>query len=297
MNPEFLREGEAISDFMMPDRIVLGFEDIETLKVLKMLYSKWDCDKVEVNTRTAEMIKYANNSLLATQISAVNELANISSEIGGIDIKNVMHGVTLDRRWNPIKNNNRVNPGILSYLEPGCGFGGSCFPKDVSALRNFAIQIGAKSEILDSVLKINDEQPYQIIRLLNKKLNSLKSKKVLLLGLAFKPGTDDVRESVSIKILNYLLIEKAFVFVHDPVAMDNAKKIVQNNSQVVFVDNWPEKVQEADVVIIATNWDSYKELSELYLRKSLINKTVLDSRRFFDPNDFPESIYLSIGKS
>src|ERR1035441_9753931 len=143
MNPEFLREGNAVADFMNPDRIVLGHEDAETRRLLGELYRPWSCEKLEVNTRTAEMIKYANNCLLATQISAVNELANLCSKIGNVDVLQVMAGVHLDKRWNPLDPaGRRVNPAILSYLLPGCGFGGSCFPKDVQALRTLGREHG-----------------------------------------------------------------------------------------------------------------------------------------------------------
>ena len=139
MNPEFLREGSAIEDFMNPDRIVIGTEDEETKSKLKKLYSSWNCDKIFVNSRTAELIKYTNNCFLALQISASNEIANLAYDIGGIDVADVLKGVHLDKRWNPIKNGERSHPGILNYLKAGCGFGGSCFPKDVKALRNLGI--------------------------------------------------------------------------------------------------------------------------------------------------------------
>ena len=135
MNPEFLREGNAINDFMFPDRIVLGFEDQKTLSFLEELYLPWDVDKIKVNSRTAELIKYANNSILATQISTINEIANLASEVGKIDMKEVVKGIHLDKRWNPVLKNSRLNPEILNYLIPGCGFGGSCFTKDLQAIK------------------------------------------------------------------------------------------------------------------------------------------------------------------
>jgi UDPglucose 6-dehydrogenase/GDP-mannose 6-dehydrogenase len=154
MNPEFLREGEAIEDFMEPDRIVIGYEDNTTKSLLEELYSPWGCTKLFVNTRTAEMIKYANNCLLATQISAVNELANIASAVSGVDIFEVMQGIHLDKRWSPIlEDGQRVQPEILTYLRPGCGFGGSCFPKDVEALLSQARSLNAPALILEAVLE------------------------------------------------------------------------------------------------------------------------------------------------
>ena len=197
MNPEFLREGEAIVDFMEPDRIVLGHEDNRTLALLEELYAPWSCDKVRVNTRTAELIKYANNALLATQISAINEIANLSAAVGGIDIMDVVRGVALDKRWSPVVDGKRVSPPILDYLIPGCGFGGSCFPKDVKALRSQGRNLGLEMSLLNSVLEVNDAQPDQVVRILESHLGDLAGRRVLVLGLAFKPGTDDVRESAS----------------------------------------------------------------------------------------------------
>jgi len=298
MNPEFLREGNAIEDFMNPDRIILGHDDTETLKLLQELYSPWNCEKIAVNTKTAEMIKYANNSLLATQISAVNELANIAAAIGGIDIVDVMNGVHTDKRWSPIlPDKSRIYPEILTYLLPGCGFGGSCFPKDVQALQSKAYEVGVEPHILDSVLKVNDNQPYQVIKLLKKSLIDLEDKKILLLGLAFKPGTDDVRESVSLKIIDYLCKDKARVIAHDPIAIKNAKKKLDNISGVSFTKHWDVKLPEVDAVVIATKWSEYKQLFSKDNLQKIKGKIVLDARRMFYPDHFPDSIYLSIGRS
>ena len=298
MNPEFLREGNAIEDFMNPDRIVLGYDDSETLKLLQELYSPWDCSKIEVNTRTAEMIKYANNFLLATQISAVNELANIAAATSEIDILDVMCGVHSDKRWNPIlPDGKRINPDILSYLVPGCGFGGSCFPKDLQALRTYAVEAGIDPHVLNAVIRTNDDQPYEVIKLLEKSLGSLEHKKILILGLTFKPDTDDVRESISLKIINYLSQAMAQVFVHDPVGIDNAKKQLDNISNISYVNQWKALLKEVDAIVIATKWSEYKELSDNENLMILKGKIVLDARRLFNPWDFPDSIYLTIGRN
>jgi UDPglucose 6-dehydrogenase len=298
MNPEFLREGNAIDDFMKPDRIILGFDDKKTFKLLKKLYDPWDCDKISVNTRTAEMIKYANNSLLATQISAVNELANIAAAIEGIDILDVMNAVHLDKRWSPISSNNvRISPEILTYLVPGCGFGGSCFPKDVQALRSLAYDVGVQPDILDAVLNVNKNQPYEVVKLLKKSLVDLKGKKILLLGLAFKHGTDDVRESVSLKIIEILLKNKAQIFAHDPVAIENTKKVINNHKNLNFSDKWEEILSSVDAIVVATKWQEYKKLSSSNYQDILAGKIILDARRYFKPTDYPKSIYLTIGRS
>ena len=298
MNPEFLREGNAIQDFMEPDRIVLGHDDSKTLKQLQQLYEPWDCDKIAVNTRTAERIKYANNCLLATQISAVNELANIVASIGDIDIMDVMDGVHMDRRWSPIlPNKSRIYPEILTYLVPGCGFGGSCFPKDVQALRSLAYEVGVKPRILDAVLTVNENQSYQIIELLKKSIFDLKNKNILLLGTAFKPGTDDVRESVSLKIIEYLLINKSKVFVHDPVAIKNTKIKLSSHKNLEFLKTWTEALSSVDAIVVATKWPDYKQLSSSNYQDILAGKIILDARRFFNYSDFPQSVYLTIGRS
>ena len=298
MNPEFMREGNAVQDFMEPDRIVLGYDNIKTLEKLQQLYEPWDCDKIAVNTRTAEMIKYVNNSLLATQISAVNELANIAAAIEDIDIIDVMKGVHADKRWSPIlPNNSRIYPEILTYLFPGSGFGGSCFPKDVQALRSKACEVGVEPHILDAVLKVNENQPFQAVKLLKKSLINLENKKILLLGLAFKPGTDDVRESVSLKIIDYLLKDKARIFAHDPMAIENTKKIINKHNNLDFTDQWETTLSSVDAIVVATKWAEYKKLSSPDYQDILEGKIILDATRFFKPTDYQKSIYLTIGRS
>jgi len=292
MNPEFLREGNAVEDFLEPDRIVLGHEDAITLTRLQELYAPWDCPKLAVNTRTAEMIKYANNSLLALQISAVNELANIAAAQGGIDLAEVMAGVYLDKRWSPIlPNGKRLSPGILTYLWPGCGFGGSCFPKDVEALRSHAQTLGVEPRMLQGILDVNQQQPGQVTRLLSKALGSLADKKILVLGLAFKPDTDDVRESASLRIIADLAEKGAAVQAHDPMALANARRAL-GETPVTCIDDWIAAVPEADAVVVATKWQQYQTLPGL-MRSGQI---VVDPRRMFQPGDFAKMTYLSIGR-
>lgn len=296
MNPEFLREGNAIEDFTKPDRVVLGYEEPKTLEMLQQLYEPWDCDKIVVNTRTAEMIKYANNCLLATQISAVNELANIAAAVGGIDIMDVMKGVHSDKRWNPVlPDGKRANPEILSYLIPGCGFGGSCFPKDLKGVKSFSNQMKLETVVLDAVLKTNEKQPYEVIKLMKTALGDLENKKILILGLAFKPDTDDVRESISIQIIRYLIQFQSDIIAHDPVAIPNAKKELQDVNEVKFTEEWKHCLSETDGVVILTKWDEYKELAEKENIEQLKGKIVVDPRRLFNSTSFPESTYLSIG--
>ena len=293
MNPEFLREGEALDDFMCPDRIVLGYETEKTLNDLEKLYSPWDVDVVRVNTRTAELIKYANNALLATQISVVNEIANFASTLGGVDVMDVVAGVHLDRRWNPIIDGKRINPQILNYLIPGCGFGGSCFPKDIQALRSQGETLGNDMNIMNAVLDINESQPHQVIKILEKNVGQLVNQNILLLGLAFKTETDDVRESPAIKIATDLGQKKIKTYAHDPIATDNFKRVIDHKYvNIEFVSDWRFIVDQVNIIIIITPWDEYQDLRSFNLE----DKIVFDSRRLFFPKDINAKQYVSIGR-
>jgi UDPglucose 6-dehydrogenase/GDP-mannose 6-dehydrogenase len=292
MNPEFLREGDGIGDFMDPDRIVLGYEDEQTRVLLEMLYEPWPADKLHVNTRTAELIKCASNALLAIQMSSINELANLAAAVGGIDIMDVVAGIRADERWNPRNSNGRASPGILDYLVPGCGFGGSCLPKDARALCALGRQKGATMHVLDAVLKVNDVQPYQVERTLERAMGALPGRTILVLGLAFKPETDDVRESTSIKIVQSLIERGARVLAHDPIARDNFRKAIGPGvDSVTMVDNWKESVDAAEVIIVATRWPEYRQVVEL----DLTGKTVFDARRLLHHRDVTTGRYLTIG--
>ncbi|MAH61028.1 MAG: GDP-mannose dehydrogenase [Legionellales bacterium] len=292
MNPEFLREGNAVEDFMNPDRIVFGHEDKLTLKYLHEIYKPWDVDKVIVNSRSAEMIKYINNSLLATQISTVNEYSNIAKSIGNIDFNNVINAVHLDKRWSPIdtKSGKRIYPEIINYLKPGCGFGGSCFPKDVMALSALSKEIGVDSLILDSVIKVNQHQPKVILQYLEDKVGSLKGKNILVLGLAFKPETDDVRESVSIKIIEHLIEKECIISAHDPLATENAKRII--NFDINYVIDWELEISNNDIIIISTNWNEYLKIKDL--DNVIKNKFLFDTRSLFKKNELKNVNYINI---
>lgn len=293
MNPEFLREGEAVADFMGPDRIVLGHEDERTLKVLEELYTFWQTDKIRVNTRTAELIKYANNVLLATQISTMNEIANLAGALGGIDVMDVVRAIRLDKRWSPITEKGRLSPAILSYLQPGCGFGGSCLPKDIRALRSQGLEKGLPMHVVGAVSDVNDSQPLEVIEIIEREVHDLSKQAILLLGLAFKPGTDDVRESASLKIVRSLLEKEAHVIAHDPVAIDNFKAALGVTGESVnFVRDWTASVDTADVIIVATAWPGYLELAQM----NLTGKVLFDARRMFEPSAIISGRYLSIGR-
>jgi UDPglucose 6-dehydrogenase/GDP-mannose 6-dehydrogenase len=276
MNPEFLREGAAVADFMAPDRIVLGHDDPRSLELLERLYAPWDCDKLKVNSRTAELIKYASNALLAVQISAANEIANLATALGGIDAMEVMKGVHLDRRWNPIKNGERVAPGILSYLLPGPGFGGSCLPKDLEALAAAGHSQGLPMAMIEAVLAVNRAQPEQVTAMLERALGSLAGQHVLVLGLAFKPGTDDVRDSPSIRIVELLLEKGARVSAHDPMARQSFRRAVGSRAaSVTLVEDWRAAVTEAEIIVVVTIWPEYFDLATFDLR----GKVLFDTRR------------------
>ena len=288
MNPEFLKEGDAIDDFINPDRVVIGYEDELTKQYLEEIYSPWSCDKIYVNTRTAEMIKYTNNTLLACLISINNELANVSSLLGNIDYNNVIQGVISDKRWSPIIDNTRITPLISTYFTPGAGFGGSCFPKDVQAIRTQGEELGLDMAITNAILNVNKKQANQVINM----LENVNGKKVLLLGLAFKPGTDDTRESSAINIMLQLISNGAHVIAHDPIAVEHTKKQF-NHPFIQYTNTWKEEVIKADIIVIGTNWPEYLELKDIITD----NITIFDTKRLFAINDIPNANYLTFGYS
>ena len=254
MNPEFLREGKAIYDFMHPDRIIVGVEDKNSESVLRDLYKPFQSTVLVTNLTEAEMIKYASNALLATKISFANEIGNLCKKIG-IDVNNVMKGVSMDHRISPY------------FLEAGIGFGGSCFPKDIQALISWAKKYKAQTPILKSIIQINDTQPLLLIDLLGKHLPNLKNKKIGILGLSFKADTDDIRESRSIPIVEYLIKKGADILAYDPQAMTNFQTIYP---QIHYCKS-AHQVLESDAVLILTKWDEFKKLD-------FSGKIVIDGR-------------------
>lgn len=286
MNPEFLREGEAVEDFMSPDRIVLGGIDGESLRIMTSLYTSFrNVDILKTNCRTAEMIKYTSNSLLATMISFSNEIANLCSTVGNIDVLDVMRGVHLDKRISPIlPEGSRIVPAFTSYLEAGCGFGGSCFPKDVKALIAFGAKKNNPMRLLEAVIEINNNQPAKILEILLKHINVLKGVWISVLGLAFKPGTDDIRESPSIKVLHDLVKQGAYIKAYDPVAVNEAKKVLDNGS-IFFCKTLDEALTDVEAVLIMTRWDIFSSIAETikhFEKKPLI----VDARRMLKKKYF-----------
>lgn len=279
MNPEFLREGDAISDFMNPDRIVVGGIDEKARDTLAEMYAPFEgVDVLRTNPKTAEMIKYASNSLLATLISFSNEIGNLCASIGDIDAMEVMRGVHLDKRFSPIlADGTRVNPSSNSYLEAGCGFGGSCFPKDVKALISHGQKHGSDMALLDSVIAVNAKQPAKMLEMLDKHITNRKGVKVAILGLAFKPGTDDMRESPAIPVVNALAAEGAILSAFDPIASEEAKHEFKD-IEMAYCGSVADAVAGAEAVLIMTRWDDIAALPELL--QGLDNPpVVIDGRR------------------
>ena len=254
MNPEFLREGNAVEDFFNPDRIVLGVEDARSKRILEELYMDFNCPKLITGIKTAEMIKYVSNSFLATKISFANEIGNICKRLG-IDTHEVFKGVGLDYRINP------------SFFRSGIGFGGSCFPKDVRALIAKAEELGANPQILKAVIKLNEEQPLNLIAMLKKHLPDLKGRRIGVLGLTFKPDTDDIRESRAVPVIERLIEEGATVVAYDPKAMGTFKGLFP---QIEYAS--PAEVLNTDAVLIVTEWQEFEALNYAH-------KIVIDGRR------------------
>jgi UDPglucose 6-dehydrogenase len=279
MNPEFLREGEAVGDFMNPDRFVFGAIDDRTLQALEKLYEAFpDVDRVRVSNRTAETSKYASNALFAMLISFSNEIANLCSATEGVDVVDVLRSVHLDRRVSPILGNGeRLTPGLASYLGAGCGYGGSCFPKDVKGLVAHARRAGVSMPVLDAVVRTNQEQPAQMLRLLKKHFDSLAGVRVAVLGLAFKPGTDDMRESPAIPIIRGLRSENAIVSAYDPATGETAREHFGGDG-VRLCTGLEEALEGAQAVMLVTRWPEFARLPGL-ITQSDAQPVIIDGRR------------------
>ena len=264
MNPEFLREGMAVSDFMKPDRIVMGGNDERARARIAQVYQPFgNTDKVLVNNKTAEMIKYTSNALLATLISFSNEIGNLCSAVDDVDVIDVIGGVKLDKRLSPIlESGERIHPEINTYLAAGCGFGGSCFPKDVNALRAFGAQRDLAMPVLDAVMQTNASQPKQMLKLLAKRKIDIARTKVAILGLAFKPGTDDVRESPALPLIRSLVASGAQVTGYDPVATNEAKKVL-SDVKLSYAHSLQAAIDDANVIMIVTSWPEFAKIPKL----------------------------------
>lgn len=296
MSPEFLREGNAVEDATNPDRIVIGQYDEKSGNKFAEIYTNVSCPKVFTNLATAEMTKYAANALLATLISYSNEIARICEAVKGVDVLDVWKGVHLDSRLSPKINNKIIIPGIVSYILSGCGYGGSCFPKDTRALAAYAKSIGVNTEVIKSVIHINDTQPMRMVTLIKKVLRNLKNKKITVLGLAFKPNTDDLRESPSLPVIKTLLENGATVVCHDPM-IGSINRLELGNIKIVLAKSAEEALKNADGVLVMTAWDDYKKLDPSTFKKLMKTPIIIDGRRIFSPDKFLQAgiIYKGIG--
>lgn len=284
VNPEFLREGVAVEDFMFPDRIVLGGMDERSINVLRDLYSSFPgVPQIRTTNKTAEIIKYATNSLLATLISFSNEVANLCSAVKGINAQEVWKGVHLDRRFtSPVTGGPGQPAAIVEYLWHGLGFGGSCLPKDLAALRGMGKEFNTPTPILDAVIATNATQPLRLVELLEREMDVV-GRTVAVLGLAFKPGTDDLRASPAIPVVTTLNQRGARVVVHDPVAMPNAKQHPAFRD-VSFSPNWRTALREADACCLVTRWPEYEAICPEDFAKLMRHPLVIDGRGIFQPN-------------
>lgn len=282
MNPEFLKEGSAVEDFMKADRVVIGAVDGRTAALVEGLYGRIKCPKMLTNPRTAEMIKYASNAFLATKISFINEVANLCEPLG-IDVNDVAQGMGLDSRISP------------HFLRAGAGFGGSCFSKDVKALVSKARSKGRRLSILETVLEANERQPMRMVELAKSSLGSLKGKRIAVLGLAFKKDTDDMRDAPSIPIVKSLLKSGAKVSVHDPQAMRNAKPIL--GGKVEYAQSMRDAVRGSDCCLLVTEWDEYSKLGAGDFVELMRRPVVIDGRRVLPSLGAKDSgvLYKGIG--
>jgi UDPglucose 6-dehydrogenase len=279
-NPEFLREGSSVEDTLNPDRIVIGEYDKRSGDTLESLYRGfYRNDKMPPLIRTsvenAELTKYANNAFLAMKVSYINEIAHMCERIPGADVTIVAKGIGQDKRIGE------------RFLNAGLGWGGSCFPKDVKALIAFSKNIGYNPLIVSSTLEVNEKQPLTAVEMARKALGRLKGKRIAVLGLAFKPDTDDIREAVSLKIVSRLLEEGALITAYDPVAKSNVEKMFAD--KVTYANSSHECIQKADCCIIVTEWDEFKRLTYNDFLANMKNPLVIDGRRIFAPKNFADT--------
>jgi UDPglucose 6-dehydrogenase/GDP-mannose 6-dehydrogenase len=284
MNPEFLTEGTAVEDFTRPDRPVLGGIDDKTKDVLVSLYAGFDAavPRILTNPATAEMIKYASNAVLATMISFSNEIARFCTAVGNVDALDVMNGVQQASYFTSRVGDKRVTAGIASFLEAGCGFGGSCLPKDVIALTGQGQIYDLPMPLLRSVLEINRTQPDEMMKLIARHKPDLAGARVTVLGIAFKPDTDDVRESPAFPLIRKLKASGARVTAYDPIARVDGHEALQG---VGVADTLEDAVRGAEVVALVTRWGEFRRLPEV-LSVQKAAPIIVDGRRLLNPNDF-----------
>jgi UDPglucose 6-dehydrogenase len=281
-NPEFLREGAAINDFMRPDRVVIGSRDEEAVAIMKDLYRPLyliEAPFVITSLEAAELTKYAANAFLAMKVSFINEVANLCDRIG-CDVHDVARAIGMDKRIGS------------KFLHPGPGFGGSCFPKDTRALASVARQYECASLIVDAVIEVNQRQGEYVLAKIRKLVGELKGKNIAVLGLAFKPETDDMREAPAVGIIHSLLADGAKVRAYDPVAMNEAKKIL---SEIEYADDEYAAVADADALVFVTEWNQFRALDLSRIRDLMKTAKVADLRNIYDPDDMKELGFQYVG--
>lgn len=288
-NPEFLKEGSALDDFMKPDRIVIGTDNPRTAELLKALYSPFNRSRERViimDIRSAELTKYAANAMLATKISFMNELANLAERLGA-DIEHVRHGIGSDSRIG------------YSFIYPGCGYGGSCFPKDVKALERTAKEMGYHAELLSAVENVNDRQKHRLFEKISTHYpQGVQGKVFALWGLAFKPNTDDMREAPSRVVLEALLAAGATVKAYDPEAMHEARRIYGDLNGLTYCDKQDDTLDGADALIIVTEWKQFRSPDFDQLSRQLADKAIFDGRNMYEPKIVKQSglQYYAMGR-
>ena len=282
-NPEFLREGSALKDFMHPDRVVIGAHSQEAAEKVARLYESLGAPILIYNLYTAEMVKYASNAFLAARISFINEIARICERVDA-DVKLVAEGMGLDRRIGP------------HFLGAGIGYGGSCFPKDVKALAAMAEKYEYHPELLHAVMDINRDQRVLAVEKLRECLGSLRGQVIGLLGLAFKPDTDDMREAASVEIAQALLRKGAVVRAYDPAAIERAKAILP---EIDYRRNAQGVARGADAIVIVTEWNEFKQLDMLKLKRLMRRPVIVDGRNLYDPAEMRRLgfVYRGIGRN
>jgi UDPglucose 6-dehydrogenase len=284
-NPEFLREGSAVEDFMQPDRIVLGASNERALKVMKEIYRPLvlqDVPVVETDVRTSEMIKYASNAFLATKISFINEIANLCERLGA-DVSMVARAMGLDHRIGP------------KFLRAGAGYGGSCFPKDTQALVKTAKKAGYDLRVVESVIAVNRDQRYLMVEKIDKAMDGVKDKTVAMLGLSFKPDTDDLRDAPSLDMARELIERGARVRVFDPVSMELAKDILKD---VEYSKDVFDAVKDVDAAIFITEWNEFRDLDLDQVKTLMKFPVIIDCRNIYEPSRMRDLgfTYHSVGR-
>ena len=288
-NPEFLKEGAAVEDFMRPDRVVIGSDDEEATRIMRTLYAPFQRSHerlIVMDVRSAELTKYAANAMLATRISFMNEMANLAERLGA-DIENVRRGIGADPRIG------------YHFLYPGVGYGGSCFPKDVQALERTAAAAGVRLEILPAVERVNASQKRVLVEKVVRRFGEdLSGTRFAVWGLAFKPGTDDMREAPSREVIAGLLERGARVVAYDPAAMAEAKRVFGAEPRITYADSPMHAVEGADALVIVTEWKEFRSPDFEALRGSLKTPAIFDGRNLYDPADVTRAglEYFPIGR-